>query len=394
MDKTALHLSKLIDIGIALSSIRDIDKLLEMIVSEARSFTSSDAGSLYIKKPDGLHFVVSQNDTLAKRLGKNLMQAKFKPFVIPCTNRSIAGYVANTGEVLNIADVYEIPSSKPYSFNSDFDKRNNYCSKSMLVVPLKDTKSNILGVLQLINCLDGSGSPVSYGSDLEAMALGLASQAAVALSNAQLTQDLKQAHLDTIFRLSVAAEYRDNDTANHLRRMSNYSRLIAEKMGFTTAEQEFLLHAAPMHDVGKLGIPDSILQKPGRLTPEERKIMERHTIIGAEILSGSDSDVLQLSELIAIVHHEKYDGTGYPRGLKGEEIPLVGRIVALADVFDALSSARVYKPAVPWDKVLAIIREDTGKHFDPAVTNAFFDVLDEVRKIYDTYQDVYDHKKV
>jgi len=200
-------------------------------------------------------------------------------------------------------------------------------------------------------------------------------------------QKITTASLETIHRLSRAAEYKDEDTGAHIQRMSNYSAAIARRLGLNPTTIERILLAAPMHDVGKIGIPDHILLKPGRLDEEEWKIMRRHPRIGASILEGSDRGFIKLAEVIALTHHEKWDGTGYPRRLQGEEIPLVGRIVAVADVFDALMSKRPYKEPFPLEKSLEIIREGRGGHFDPDVVEAFLSSLDEVLAIKEKYKD-------
>ena len=199
--------------------------------------------------------------------------------------------------------------------------------------------------------------------------------------------ELKEAHLETIHRLSVAAEYRDEDTAMHLKRMSNYSALIARRMGLSDKEANLILYASPMHDVGKIGIPDDILFKQGRLTAEEFEIMKTHAEIGARILAGSKAEVIQMAERIAMSHHEKWNGSGYPNGLKGEDIPLVGRITAIADVFDALTTRRPYKPAFPNEKAYSIIREEKGSHFDPHVVEVFFRNLGEIVAIQQRFQE-------
>ncbi|CAG0967236.1 partial Cyclic di-GMP phosphodiesterase response regulator RpfG, partial [Anaerolineae bacterium] len=188
-------------------------------------------------------------------------------------------------------------------------------------------------------------------------------------------------------RLSRAAEYRDPETGAHILRMSHYTRLIAQNLGLTEAEQELLLDAAPMHDIGKVGTPDHILLKPGRLTDEELVIMRQHAEIGYEILKDSVSPLLRTAALVAWTHHEKFDGSGYPRGLAGENIPLYGRIVAVADVFDALTSARPYKLAWEVDRALDFLREGRGSHFDPACVDAFLQDMDAVLSIKDRYRD-------
>ncbi len=196
---------------------------------------------------------------------------------------------------------------------------------------------------------------------------------------------LRHAHLETIQRLVIAAEFKDQDTANHIQRMSHYSALIARHAGVPASQVDMILHASPMHDIGKIGIPESILLKPGKLEPSEWKVMRRHTLIGADILEGSDSSMLQMGAEIAISHHEKWDGTGYPNGLSGEEIPIVGRICAIADVFDALTSERPYKPPFSNKKAREIIWQDRGNHFDADLVDIFFDHTSEVEEIQEEY---------
>jgi putative two-component system response regulator len=191
-------------------------------------------------------------------------------------------------------------------------------------------------------------------------------------------EKLKAASLDTIFRLARAAEFKDEDTGAHIERMSHYSTAIARKMGLDEERIEYLLYAAPMHDIGKIGIPDAVLKKPGKLNDEEWKIMRQHTVFGAAILKGSKVEFIKLAEDIALTHHEKWNGTGYPRGLKGTETILEGRIVAMADVFDALTSERPYKKPMPLEKSLSIIMEGKGTHFDPDVVDAFIGIKDEI----------------
>jgi len=196
---------------------------------------------------------------------------------------------------------------------------------------------------------------------------------------------IKAASLDTIYRLSMAAEYKDEDTGAHIRRVSRYSAAVARRMGLDDSTIEAILYAAPMHDLGKIGIPDLILVKPAKLDPAEWEIMKQHTVIGAKILTGSDAEFIRLGETIAQHHHEKWDGSGYPNGLKGEEIPIAARITAIADVFDALTSKRRYKEPFSVEKSLAIIREGRGSHFDPDVVDAFFAIQDEILTIKEQY---------
>ena len=194
-------------------------------------------------------------------------------------------------------------------------------------------------------------------------------------------RELQSAYHDTIHRLVLAAEYKDEDTGDHIVRMSRYSALIAEELGLPDKEAQDIFYAAPMHDVGKIGIPDNILMKPGKLTDEEFDRMKTHTSIGAKILADSRADILQLAQQIAISHHEKWNGRGYPQSHAGEKIPLAGRIVGLADVFDALTSKRPYKVPYPVEVAVNIIQKERGEHFDPDVADAFLGNIDEFVKI-------------
>jgi putative two-component system response regulator len=195
------------------------------------------------------------------------------------------------------------------------------------------------------------------------------------------TTKLNQIRLQVVRRLGRAAEYRDNETGNHILRMSKISALLAERIGWASEDCELMLHASPMHDIGKIGIPDQILLKPGKLTPEEWEIMKTHVDIGADILSDSDTDLLVLGRSIALSHHEKWDGSGYPNGLAGEAIPMEGRIVAMADVFDALTSERPYKKAWPVEAAVDYMQNQAGAHFDPALLAVFMDALPEIMQI-------------
>ena len=196
-------------------------------------------------------------------------------------------------------------------------------------------------------------------------------------------EELRRTRLQVIQRLGRAAEYKDNETGMHVMRMSHYSRVVALAYGFSEVEAENLFNAAPMHDVGKIGIPDSIMLKPGKLTDEEFAIMKKHPEIGAEILGESDSELIALAKLVSLTHHEKWDGTGYPNQLKAEEIPIEGRIVALADVFDALTSVRPYKDAWSIEKAMEFIKSQKSKHFDPQLVDCFEQQLDKILAIKD-----------
>lgn len=243
-------------------------------------------------------------------------------------------------------------------------------------------QEDVLGVIYL----DTVGITHAFKEDDLKLLSGIAGPAAVAVRNSLLVSKLKDTAIDTIFRLAVAAEYRDDDTGFHIHRMSDYAEELARALGKPESYCELVKIASPMHDVGKIGIPDSILKKPGKLTGEEYEIMKQHTVKGGAILANSGSEVLQMAHNIALAHHEKFDGSGYPVGLAGHSIPLEGRIVAVADVFDAVMSKRCYKPAFALEESVGILKDGAGKHFDPDIVEAFLSVQDRILHIRDHYQ--------
>jgi len=199
------------------------------------------------------------------------------------------------------------------------------------------------------------------------------------------TIELQESRLEIIHRLGRAAEYKDNETGAHIIRLSKMSSLLGRLAGMTEEQTELLLNTSPMHDIGKIGVPDSILLKPGKLNAEEWEVMKRHTTIGADLLDSPGSELMKSAQEIALTHHEKWDGSGYPQGKKGEEIPFEGRIVGITDVFDALTSKRPYKDPYPIDKTLSIIKEERGRHFDPDLTDLFIKNIDAFVVIKDSF---------
>jgi putative two-component system response regulator len=212
---------------------------------------------------------------------------------------------------------------------------------------------------------------VQYAKDLNNTVAGLKKN----------NEELAASYYDTINRLVIASEYKDEDTHDHIVRMSRYSALIAEKLGFTANAVTNMLFASPMHDVGKIGIPDAIMHKPGKLTAEEFDNIKTHTLIGAKILEDSNSDILKLAKTIALTHHERWDGNGYPHKLAESAIPLPGRIVNLADTFDALTTRRPYKDPYPVDVACKIIMDERGRQFEPSIVDIFLENIDEIIKI-------------
>jgi cyclic di-GMP phosphodiesterase len=224
--------------------------------------------------------------------------------------------------------------------------------------------------------------------ELEQEVLARTTEITAALDEMAVARDrTAAAQVETLHRLAIASEFKDQYSTMHIRRVGRYCTLIGRKIGMEDSALQLLLRASPLHDVGKLGIPDEILLKPGRLDAEERTVVEKHTTIGAEILGGSSSEILQTAEIIAATHHEWWNGGGYPRGLAGEQIPLFGRICAVADVFDALTSARPYKAAYSAKKAIAIMEEGRGTQFEPKMLDAFLSCMDEVKEIRHALRD-------
>jgi putative two-component system response regulator len=376
------QLERLTQIGIALSSERSLVRLLDMILLEARRFTNAEAGTLYVRDGGVLRFAVFQNDQLPEGM------APSPDTTIPIARSSLAGYVAATGQPLNLADVGALPGDAEYHFNDSFDRSSGFCTRSMLVLPLAQPSGEINGVIQLINARDEqTGQIVSFDDATVSMCRSLASQAGVALHNARLTDELEQAYQETVYRLAKAAEFHDSDTGQHIRRVSYYARELALALGLDETEASLLWLASPMHDVGKVAVPDAILKKEGPLTPDERRVMKRHTELGGAILEGSEVPLLRLSREIALTHHERWDGRGYPSGLGGDEIPISGRIIAVVDVFDALTSTRCYKPPISVAAACEYLREQSGAHFDPTVVEAFLGILPRIIEIRERYPD-------
>lgn len=371
-------LQNLLEVGRKLYALHDPHDMLDTILTHARVLTGAEGGSLFLLQEDRLEFVAVQNDRIdTSNIAENLLGRE-----IPVSMESLAGFVAMTGQITNIPDTCHLPPDTPFAINRDFDLSTGYETRNLLALPLNCPDGACIGVMQLINHIAPDGRPDAFGDPANTGILSLASSAAITVHNAILQERLREEHLNTIYRLAVVAEYRDVDTGEHIRRVSRTSELIARALGMDPNVVEVIGHASHMHDVGKVAIPDAILLKPGQLTPEQRISMQKHASIGAEILSKSDGEVLSMGRDIALNHHERWDGKGYPNKRKGRDIPLPARIIGVADVFDAIVSPRCYKPACPLDRALGIIDKDKGRHFDPEVTEAFLTVLDEVLESY------------
>ena len=392
------RLSKLLAVSQALDHVHDLDSVLERVLAEARAFTNADAGTIYLVEGDRLRFAfVAPSAT-----GRRFERYRYQDHTMPVTQESIAGYVALTGQPLAIEDAYEIPEEMPFSFNADFDRRSNYRTVSMFTTPLKTNRGDIVGVVQLINAQDEDmRQPIPFSSTSQLYLSLFARDAAVAIERASATRSI-------ILRMVRMAELRDpKETGPHVNRVAAYSVELyqrwADLKGVPGIEirrtRDLLRLGAMLHDAGKIAIPDAILKKPGPLTPPERSVMQEHTVIGARLFSDQQSRLDEVSAEIALRHHERWDGSGYPgriddlttepigmgTGLKGTEIPLFGRIVALTDVYDALSSKRTYKEAWKEEYVLATVKTESGKHFDPELVRVFLSIHEVIREIRTRY---------
>jgi HD-GYP domain-containing protein (c-di-GMP phosphodiesterase class II) len=373
----------------------------------------ADAGSIYVKETelageeqiDKLVITYAQNDTQQKKLppGQKLLYSKVS---LPINTSTISGYCALKEELVNVPDVYNISADAPYSFSPTLDKLSNYRTTSILAIPLITADNRLLGVIQMINSKDQSGNTIPFSQNDELLLTHFAANVTVALQRAYVTRSM-------ILRMIRMSELRDpKETGSHVNRVAGYAVEIyegwARRHNVPGPQQEkfrdILKISAMLHDVGKVAISDVILKKPGRFTEEEHLAMQRHTIYGAGLFDDLHSELDAVSRDIALTHHENWDGSGYPgwvdpiskksvktdaqgktRGKKEEEIPFAGRIVALADVYDALCSRRVYKE--PWseDQVLSEIRSLRETKFDPDLTDVFFETLPNIQHIQSFY---------
>ncbi|MBF0572515.1 MAG: HD domain-containing protein [Desulfamplus sp.] len=375
-------LTQLLKINDELNHIKDIDSLLDTILSKTRRLTNADAGSIFLLENRMLNFSYVQNDTLKKKDPLNNKQI-YSNFSIPVNEKSIAGYVALQGKSLKIDDVHNLDDTVPYSFNSSFDEIAGYKTHSMMTIPLITTRSQVIGVMQIINAKDEAGNPIPFKEADENYLNFFAGSATSAIEKAKMTREI-------ILRMIKMAELRDpKETGSHVNRVASYSIEIfqkwAEYHNLKNREiknyKDILRIAAMLHDVGKVAISDVILKKPAKLSDEEFRIMKTHAYQGAKLFRGNVSELDALSYEIAYTHHEKWNGRGYPRKMKGEDIPISGRIVALADVYDALISARVYKEAWKESDVIATIKQESGHHFDPELVEIFLSIYDVIQAI-------------
>ena len=385
-----------------LNTLKDVDAILDKILLEARRITNADAGSIFLVKEGKLSFSYVHNDTLfsADKTNADL----YMDIQIPIDTKSIVGFVASSGQSLHIEDAYNIEATKPYSFNPSYDQKSGYKTQSIYTLPLKNFDDHVVGVMQLINAKNDRGAVIPFSDEDQILVPLFAGNASIAIERGNMNREL-------ILRMVKMAELKDPaETGAHVQRVAGYTveiyTRLAHKRGINhriiRKNKDLIRLASMLHDVGKVGITDLIIKKPGKLTDEEYNIMKWHTVYGAKLFVNTTSSLDQMAKDIALNHHEKWGGGGYPGKIedfqskniqigeskKGKEIPLEARITALADVYDALSSKRSYKDSWPEEKILSIIKKDTGTHFDPEVSEAFFEIHDVILAIREKFKDV------
>ena len=361
-------LVSLVKISRSITALTDIDELLKVIAEETRNAMQADRCTVFLWDKDS-------NELWSKvALGVENKEIRFP------ADKGLAGYVVQTGETLNITDAYS-----DSRFNPEVDKNTGYHTKTILCMPIMNNNHEIIGAFQVLNKIDGI-----FTKNDEDLLIAIGGSASIALENAQLFDQQLQMYREQkllfesfIDTLATSVDARDKITAGHSTRVKLYSSLIAEELGLSQKEKSLIEKAATLHDIGKIGIRDSVLQKEGKLTDEEYKHIQEHVRITHNILNKlyMSPDFRIITEM-ASSHHEKYDGSGYYRHLKGEEITLGGRILAVADVFDAITSKRHYRDKMPIKNVLGIISDGAGSHFDPEIVDMFLKIsLDKISKV-------------
>lgn len=363
-------LVSLVKISRSITALTDIDELLRVIAQETKNAMQADRCTVFLwdKESNELWSKV------ALGVGEN-QEIRFP------ADKGLAGYVVQTGETLNITDAYS-----DSRFNPEVDTKTGYRTKTILCMPIMNNNREIIGAFQVLNKIDGV-----FTKNDEDLLIAIGGSASIALENAQLfDRQLQMYHEQKLLfesfidTLATSIDARDRITAGHSLRVRMYSGLIADAMGMNNKDKALLEKAATLHDIGKIGIRDSVLQKEGKLTDEEYKHIQEHVRITHNILNKiyMSPDFRMITEM-ASSHHEKWDGSGYYRHLKGEEITLGGRILAVADVFDAITSKRHYRDKMPMKNVLNIIKEGSGKHFDPEVVDVFLSIpVDKIIKVF------------
>ena len=378
------------DFSNKLIQFNDINTVLDRILLEARRLSDADAGTVFLREGNELVFAYTHNDTLFHV--DNAHKYSYANARLPISTASIAGYCATTGNPLCIDNVRELSPDMPFTFNESFDNATGYRTVSIYCLPLPDSSNSVTGIIQLINRME-NGRPVPFPESITAPLVTLSILATGAIHRSRIVKEM-------ILRMQMMAALNDpKETGPHVERVGAVAaevyQAIAEKnnvpVDVRRGTRDQIRLAAMLHDLGKVSIPREVLKKPGKLNEEEFAIMQTHCAAGSRLFPHATDLLDVMAKTIALHHHQKWNGRGYTGDpdvalLQGEDIPLAARITAVADVFDALVSARCYKPAWTWDDAVNVLKQDAGTHFDPIVVDAFLSVEPTVKAIYERYQ--------
>jgi HD-GYP domain-containing protein (c-di-GMP phosphodiesterase class II) len=358
-------LKLLFDYAEKIANEKDLNHLLVYMADLGRALTVADRCTLWL--------LDEESKELWTKVAHGVDEIR-----IPM-HAGLAGRVIKSGGQLIIDDAYEDPD-----FNRETDKKTGYRTKAVMGIPLKGNEDQIMGVYQALNKM--TDEEKFSTTDLEHLTLA-ASYSAKSIESAMLYQEIEETQKEIIFTMGAIGENRSLETANHVRRVAEYSKVLALGYGLSAEDAELLKMASPMHDIGKVGIPDAILNKPGKLTKDEFERIKDHTIIGYDLLKNSTRKILEAAAIVAHEHHEKFNGSGYPVGVKGQDIHIFGRITALADVFDALGSKRCYKEPWELERILNLFKDEKNEHFDGKLIDIFFERISDMLDIRKRLED-------
>jgi HD-GYP domain-containing protein (c-di-GMP phosphodiesterase class II) len=374
VQKESLSANELLEIIFSyvtkLSSMKEHEKMLVTLADMGRVLSNAERCSVWLLSEDKKH--------LWTKVAQGIEALEIQ------SDLGIVGDAITKGQKLIIDDVY-----KDVRFNADIDKQTGYKTKSMMVVPIYDELNEVMGAFQVVN--SRSSQEIFETRDMERLLLA-SSYASEILIASKLAKEIEDTQKEVVFTMGAIGESRSKETGNHVKRVAQYSKILALGLGLPEEEAELLKNASPMHDIGKVAIADSILNKPGRFNDEERAIMDTHAELGYKMIKNSSRPLLQAASIVAYQHHEKWDGSGYPQKLKAEEIHIYGRITALADVYDALGSDRCYKKAWEDEKIYALLKEERGKHFDPTLIDIFFENLEAILEVREKLKDEFENE--
>jgi HD-GYP domain-containing protein (c-di-GMP phosphodiesterase class II) len=359
-------LEMLFDYVARISKEKDVDSILMLMADLGRELVVADRCTLWLLNED--------KTELWSKVAHGI------PNISISSDSGIVGHAIRDNNSILINDAYH-----DNRFNPEVDKRTGYHTRNIIALPVYGSDNNIIGAFQAINKM--TEDALFSEEDMKRLKLA-ATYSGSTLQTAMQRREIEDTQKDIIFTMGEAGETRSKETGNHVKRVAEYSYVLAKSAGMPESDAELLRMASPMHDIGKIAIPDEILKKPGKLDEAEFAIMKTHAAVGYHILKNSKRSILKAASIVAYQHHEKYNGRGYPQGLKGEEIHIFGRITAVADVFDALGSDRVYKKAWPLDRILNLFREERSEHFDPTLIDAFFNSLEAINEIRMKFSDI------